>query len=177
VFKRIVNGAEADGGPFGATDLYAAYLLQQATAELGFGRGAEKVSRRQSRFLFLMVVIDLFRDVLSRDNKHLDPRSISAALTRALEDPEAKMALLDTAAEVIDSYFTQGSDDSVFTEPAYLNSFNADLNAFLKWEKLGKSESDTPRLKNALAINKSVMGKTIGGTSARQVIITAIDRT
>lgn len=177
VFKRIVNGSEIDGGPFGATDLYAAYLLQQATAELGFGRGAAKPSRRQSRFLFLMVVIDLFRDVLSRGNKSMDPRSISSALTRALEDNDARIALLDTAAEVIDSYFTQGSDDSVFTEPAYLNSFNADLNAFLKWEKLGKSEADTPRLKNALAINKSVMGKAIGGISARQLITAAIDRT
>ena len=176
VFKRIVNGAETDGGPFGATDLYAAYLLQQATAELGFGRGAAKPSRRQSRFLFLMVVIDLFRDVLSRANKPMDPRSISSALTRALEDDDAKIALLDTAAEVIDTYFTQGSDDSVFTEPAYLNSFNADLNAFLKWEKLGKSDADTPRLRNALAINKSVMGKTIGGTSARQLINAAIER-
>ena len=31
VFKRIVNGSETDGGPFGVVDLYSAYLLQQAT--------------------------------------------------------------------------------------------------------------------------------------------------
>lgn len=176
VFKRIVNSTDTDGGPFGATDLYAAYLLQQATVDMGFGRGAAKPSRRQTRFLFLMVVIDLFRDVLSRAGKPLDPRSTSAALIKALEIPEARSALLDSAAEVIDGYLTQGADDSVFTEPAYLNSFNADLNAFLKWEKLGKSDGDTPRLKNALAINKSVMGRPIGGVSARQLVTAAIDR-
>jgi hypothetical protein len=142
---------------------------------MDFGRGAAKQSRRQSRFLFIMVVIDLFRDVLSRANKSLDHRTISLALIKVLNDNLASAALLDRAAEVIDGYFTQGSDDSVFTEPAYLNSFNADLNAFLKWEKLGKSDSDTPRLKNALAINKSVMGKVIGGTSERQTIMGAVD--
>lgn len=176
VFKRIVNGSDTDGGPFGAVDLYAAYLLQQATASMGFGRGAEKQSRRQTRFVFLMIVLDLFRDVLSRANKPLDPRSVSAALVRVLENVPARDALLETAAEVIDGYFTQGTDDSVFTEPAYMNSFNADLNAFLKWEKLGKSDVDTPRLKNALAVNKSVMGKNIAGTSARQTIMAAVDQ-
>jgi hypothetical protein len=175
VFKRIVNETDADGGAFGAVDLYAAYLLQEGTAAMDFGRGAAKQSRRQSRFLFIMVVIDLFRDVLSRANKSLDHRTISLALIKVLNDNLASAALLDRAAEVIDGYFTQGSDDSVFTEPAYLNSFNADLNAFLKWEKLGKSDSDTPRLKNALAINKSVMGKVIGGTSERQTIMGAVD--
>jgi hypothetical protein len=176
VFKRIVNGADTDGGSFGAVDLYAAYLLQQATATLGFGRGAEKQSRRQTRFLFLMVVIDLFRDVLSRANHPVDHRATSAALVKVLENEGSSAAIMDSAAEVIDGYLTQGSDDSVFTEPAYLNSFNADLNAFLKWEKLGKTDTDTPRLKNALAINKSVMGKAIGGASARQVIMAAVNQ-
>jgi hypothetical protein len=176
VFKRIVNGAETDGGQFGVVDLYAAYLLQQATAAMGFGRGAAKQSRRQTRFLFLMVVVDLFRDVLSRASKPLDQRAISSALVKVLEDEAAKTALLERAAEVIDGYFTQNSDDSVFTEPAYLNSFNADLNAFLKWEKLGKPDGDTPRLKSALSVNKAVMGKAMGGTTDRKVIMAAVER-
>lgn len=175
VFKRIVNGADADGGPFGVVDLYAAFLLQQATINMGFGRGAAKQSRRQTRYLFLMIVLDLFRDVLSRSNCSTDHRSVSAALAAALGDPAANTALLDAGAEVIDGYLSQGSDESVFTEPAYLNSFNADLNAFLKWEKLGKSDTDTPRLKTALAINKAVMGRKISGPSARDVIMQAIE--
>ncbi|WP_234913763.1 AIPR family protein [Sinorhizobium medicae] len=175
VFKRIVNDVDADGTPFGAIDLYAAYLLQEATASMGFGRGAVKQSRRQTRFLFLMVAVDLFRDVLSRAGKATDHRTVAASLVRALKDNAAKQALLDQAAEVIDGYFTQGSDDNVFTEPAYLNSFNSDLNAFLKWEKLGKSDSDTPRLRSAMAINKAVMGRSIGGISARDTIMSAVD--
>ncbi len=177
VFKRIVNGAETDGGAFGAVDLYAAYLLQEATASMGFGRGATKQSRRQTRFLFLMVVIELFRDVLSRANRSQNQRAISSHLIKVLQHEVATSALLEQAAEVIDGYFTQGSDDNVFTEPAYLNTFNSDLNAFLKWEKLGKSEGDTPRLKSAIAINKAVMGKTVGGSSARDVIMAAVDGT
>ncbi|QGJ72875.1 AIPR family protein [Sinorhizobium meliloti] len=175
VFKRIVNESDADGGPFGAVDLYAAYLLQQATIFMGFGRGAEKQSRRQTRFLFAMIVIDLFRDVLSRAGKPHDLRSVSASLVSVLENDAAKTVLLDQAAEVIDGYFTQGSDDSVFIEPAYLNSFNSDLNAFLKWEKLGKSDTDTPRLKNAMAINKAVLGRSIGGINGRDTITAAMN--
>lgn len=175
VFKRIVNGSETDGGAFGVADLYAAYLLQQATNAFGFGRGAEKPSRRQTRFLFYMVVLDLLKDILSRASLPVDLRSVSKALGAAMQNEAAKGALLDQAVEVIDSYFTQGADDSVFSEPAYVNSFNTDLNAFLKWEKLGKPEAETPRLRSALAINKSVMGRSTGGQiSPRQVILNAL---
>ncbi len=52
VFKRIVNEAETNGGQFGAVDLYAAYLTQEATAAMGFGRGAIKQSRVKPAFCF-----------------------------------------------------------------------------------------------------------------------------
>lgn len=176
VFKRIVNGAEADGGPFGVTDLYAAYLLQKYTAEYGFGRGALKQSRRQSRFLYFLVVLDLFKDVLTRALHPTDHRSVAAAMVEVLSSENARSALLDRAAEVIDSYFTQGNEDSLFYEPSYLNSFNADLNAFLKWEKLARSDIETPRLKQLLAVNKSVMGMSLAGSQTpRQTIMAAVN--
>jgi hypothetical protein len=176
VFKRIVNGADADGGPFGVTDLYAAYLLQKYTANYGFGRGAPKQSRRQSRFLYFLVVLDLFKDVLSRASHPTDHRSVSSAMVKVLENDSARSALLDRAAEVIDSYFTQGNEDSLFSEPSYLNSFNADLNAFLKWEKLARSDIETPRLKQLIAVNKSVMGMSIAGSQTpRQTIMAAVN--
>lgn len=176
VFKRIVNETDTDGGVFGAVDLYAAYLLQQSTASMGFGRGAPKQTRRQTRFIFLMVVIDLFRDVLSRAGKPIDHRSISSSLVKVLQNDIAKDAILNRAAEVIDGYFTQGSEDSVFNETTYVDAFNSNLNGFLKWEKLGKAESELPKLKNLLLANKSVMGMVIGGASARQQITDAIDQ-
>lgn len=176
VFKRIVNGAEADGGAFGVTDLFAAYLLQKYTAAYGFGRGAPKQSRRQSRFLYFMVVLDLFRSVLSYASYPTDHRTVSAALVKVLKNDGARAALLDRGIEVIDSYFTQGNEDSLFNEPSYLNSFNADLNAFLKWEKLGRSEVETPRLKQLLAVNKSVMGMALWpeGPTSRKTIMEAV---
>lgn len=176
VFKRIVNGADADGGPFGVTDLYAAYLLQKFTAEYGFGRGAPKQSRRQSRFLYFLVVLDLFKDVLSRASHSTDHRSVAAAMVKVLKNESARSALLDRAVEVIDSYFTQGNEDSLFNEPSYLNSFNADLNAFLKWEKLARSDIETPRLKQLLAVNKSVMGMSLAGSQTpRHTIMAAVN--
>lgn len=170
IFKRIVNSEVA----FGAVDLFAAYLLQQGASVYGFGRAAEKPSRRQSRFLFYLVALDLLKDALSRGSCPTDLRSLSVALVAVLQDDAAKLALLDPAIEVIDSYFTRGTDDTVFDEPAFLNAFNADLNAFLKWEKLGKAEDTTPRLRSTLAITKQVMGRVVGGhPSPRNLIIDA----
>ena len=174
VFKRIVNATDADGGRFGAADLYAAYLLQQSADRYGFGRGADKPSRRQTRFLFYMVAVELLRDALSRASIPTDLRTLSRTMIAILSDASANAALLDQAVEIIDSYFTQGSDDSVFEEAAYKNTFNLDLNAFLKWEQLGKSEKGTPRLRGALAIGKQVMGKSIAGQPSPRQVITQI---
>jgi hypothetical protein len=174
VFKRIISPTDGQE-PFGASDLYAAYLLQQAANPYGFGRGSPKLSRRQTRYLFYMVAIDLLKDVLTRGGRSVDQRSLSRALAVVLQDDQAKAALLDQAIEVIDSYFTQGTDDSAFDEPAFVNSFNTDLNAFLKWTELGKTEASTPRLRSALAINKQVMGRAVGGQPPpRQLILTTV---
>jgi hypothetical protein len=172
IFKRIVNSSEDDGGPFGASDLYAAYLLQQSAERYGFGRGAEKQSRRQTRFLFYMIAVDLLRDAVSRAGMPTHLRNISKAMIATLSDDRANEALLDQAAEIIDSYFTQGSDDSVFEEASFKNTFNLDLNAFLKSEQLGKSEQATPRLRGALAVGKQVLGRTIAGQPSPRLIIT-----
>jgi hypothetical protein len=175
IFKRIVNSSEDDGGPFGASDLYAAYLLQQSAERYGFGRGAEKQSRRQTRFLFYMIAVDLLRDAVSRAGMPTHLRNLSKAMIATLRDDRANEALLDQAAEIIDSYFTQGSDDSVFEEASFKNTFNLDLNAFLKSEQLGKSEQATPRLRGALAVGKQVLGRTIAGQpSPRQIITQAV---
>lgn len=170
VFKRIVNGNE----PFGAVDLFAAYLLQQGANTYGFGRAAEKPSRRQTRFLYYLVVIDLLKDALSRGSCPTDLRSLSVALIEILGNDAARPCLLDPAIEAIDSYLTQGTDNSLFDEPSYRDGFNSDLNAFLKWERLGRSEDATPRLRGTLAITKQVMGRAFAGQpSPRTTILEA----
>ena len=168
VFKRIVENLDG-GDPFGPDDLYAAYLLEVAADELGFGRGAQQ-SRRQTRFLFYMIAVDLLRDVLGRLGSQPSARDLSAGMIAVLKDEEARGALLEAAANAIDDYMSQTSDDSVFKEPAYA-TFGGDMNRFLKWEKLGKSDAETPRLRGALAVVKHVMGRTSGGQpSPRQLI-------
>lgn len=168
VFKRIMNAPPDGQEAFGATDLYAAHLLQAATNAYGFGRGADKLSRRQTRYLFYLVVIDLLRDVLTRDGQTVDARSLSRALAAVLQNEEARQALLDQAVEVIDWYFTQGTEDLAFDEPAFIN-LNADLNAFLKMGELGT----TPRFRGVLAINKQVMGRAVGGHPTPRRLISA----
>ena len=155
--------------------MFAAYLLQQGTNAYGFGRGAEKPTRRQTRFLFYLVVIDLLKDALSRGSYNTDIRTISDALVAILQNNDAKSALLDPAIEVIDSYFSQGTDDSVFDEAAYIKNFPDNVNAFLRWETLGRAEESTPRLRSLLAITKQVMGRTVAGhPSPRSLLQTAI---
>ena len=86
---------------------------------------------------------------------------------------QAREALFDVAIEVIDTYLTQGGDNSLFHEPAYKNTFYFDLNAYLMWEKLGKTEADSPRMRAQLAATKMFMGQKMGGRPSRRELITA----
>ena len=171
VFKRIVAAPDEGQSSFGVEDLYASYLLQRAADEYGFGRGAQ-ITRRQSRFLFYSVVINLLKDVMNRAARDIDNRSISTALADVLSNEEARDALLAQAIEVIDTYFTNGNEESVFEEPAFRNTFNGDLNAFLKSEKFGKSMDFTPKLFEGLALTKRAMGMSHGGQPASRSVIT-----
>jgi len=174
VFKRITAAPEEGQPGFGVEDLYACYLLQAAADQLAFGRGGQ-MSRRQSRFIFYMVVINLLKDVLGRLERPVDNHSISLALAQVLEGENASIALLEQAVELIDTYFTHGSEESVFEEPALRNTFNGDLNAFLKSERLGRSMDFSPKLFEGLALTKRAMGKSFGGQpSARDVIAATV---
>jgi len=177
IFKRITEPVNGDEEAFGVDDLYAAYHLFRAADNLDFGRGASKATRRQTKFLFYMVTIDLLEDVMTRSNIEKTRKNCTRALLNLFVDGNqpAAEALLNTATDVIDSYFTEGTDASVFDEPAYKNTFNYDLNAFLKWEKLGKSENDCPRLRSLLGVSKLSMGQKIGGNpSIRETVRAAI---
>lgn len=174
VFKRIVAVPDEGDTPFGVEDLYAAYLLQEAADGFNFGRGAQ-TSRRQSRFLFYSVVINLLKDVMTRSEKPVANRDISDALALVLKNDAARDALLGQAIEVIDTYFTNGNEDSVFEEPAFQNAYNGDLNSFLKSERFGKSMDFTPRLFTGLALTKKAMGMShAGNPSARTTIAGAL---
>jgi hypothetical protein len=127
-----------------------------------------------------MVVVDSLRDVITRV-KLVRPsaRRLTAALVVLLSPGQepAKEALMNAGIEAIDSYLTSGTDNSVFDEPSYRMTMNNDLNAFLKWEKLGKNEADCPRLRQLLAVAKAAMATRVGGqASARQLITEAIEK-
>ncbi|HNG33228.1 MAG TPA: AIPR family protein, partial [Blastocatellia bacterium] len=162
-YKQIIEGISVD-------DLYASYLVQKAADNYDFGRGARKISRRLTRYLFYLVVMDLLRDVLLRANKPSSPSELTQALLKLTHNEEALRELLDAAVSVVDEYLTQGEEDSVFSESAFKER-NSDLNSFLKWEQLGKGDS-TPNYANLMAINKRTMGR--GNPSPRDLITAAI---
>ncbi|HRI66521.1 MAG TPA: AIPR family protein [Polyangium sp.] len=179
IFKRIINNEGVDE-PFGVEDLYAAYRLHiktlGGTGEYEFGRKA-KSSRRQTRYLFFMVVLDLLKDILVRQSKGSGPKDLTRALLKLFEsqNESALRVLLDTALEVVDEYMTPGQEDSVYEEPAFKNTFNNDLGGYLKSEQMGKSESSSPRLRSLLQSYKRTMNRKSGrDPSPRDTIIAAL---
>ena len=173
IYKRIMEPTDEEDESFSVDELYAAYQLQCATEGFDFGRGAAKATRRQTKFMFYMVVLDLLKDVMTRSDISPTRKNCTLALLKLFEGGQepAAAALLNTAIEVVDGYLTKGTDACVFDEPAYKSTFNYDLNAFLKWERLGKSEEDCPRFRNLLAVNKVAMGQRVGGQpSIRETI-------
>lgn len=80
-----------------------------------------------------------------------------------LSENEAVLnALLEYAISIADDYLTVGHEYSVFKEPKFSEKGN-DLNSFLKWEQLGKSNDSTPLLNNLIAQYKIALKGGIGG--------------
>lgn len=175
VFKCIME--TDDGEAFGVEDLYAAYLLDVAAREYQFGRGAPKTSRRQTRFFYFLVVMELFKDIMLRAEMETSRRSMTKAVLRlfAPENTNALKALLDSAIEVVDEYLTQGTEDSLFDEPSFRTQFNGNLNGFLKWEHLGRSEEHCSKFRSLIAATKRLTGKsTASQPSVRDQVTNAI---
>ena len=160
VFKKIMNGS---GARLNEDDFYAAHLLQIAADSFQFGRGAQN-TRRQTRFLFYMVVVDLLRDIMRIQGLDTRPDCITVALLQLFqcEDPNPITGLLNHSIQLIDEYMTKGTFDSknVFNEPAYSERYNADLNAFLKWDQLGQADG-TPHLHSLIADYRRLMSRSI----------------
>jgi hypothetical protein len=177
VFKRITENTDITGG-FGADDLYAAFRLEETANGFKFGRGAEKASRRQTRFLFYMIVLDLLKDVLVRASLPHRPKDLTHALNKlfAPGNESARDDLFSAAIDALDEYMTEGTDDSVFAEPSFRNDYNGDLNAFIKAEQLGKTEEFTPRFRSLLSSTKRTLGRARGGQVTPRDAITSVVR-
>ena len=170
IFKRITSGEE---GPFGVDDLYVAYRLGKLADQFRFGRGAEKLSRRQTRFLFYFITLEFLRDTLNRANGSYSPDELTKCLLTLLDEnnEDALQALLHSPLEVLDDYFNQSSDDAIYKE----QGFSGDLNTFLKWEQLGRNVNATPCFKRLLSMHKFFFGGSSGGqASSRELVTQAI---
>jgi AIPR protein len=172
VFTRMI-AERPNERPFGAVDLYAAYLLFESGKRLGFGRGGT-TARRQTKFLYYFVSINLLRDALQKEQKPAGLADVTNAVIRLLEiENDAGKLLGEMAAALIDNYLTESNENSVFHEARFRdpNGFNFDLNGLLKWEQLGRSLDQTGCLQAQLHFQKQFMGMSQSGTrTARKMI-------
>lgn len=151
LFTKIVN----EPG-FGVDSLYAAYLMQKLANDIGFGRAAKSQTRGQTRYLFIMVAVDLVKDFLMNNGLDYDHAAISNAIAKWGAAGLLK-EVGEAAVQLIDEYLTKGNEDSLFTEPEYQKT--NDLNAFLKSEKLGKGDDFSPRLRMQMSMTKKLFRK------------------
>ncbi|WP_295429509.1 AIPR family protein [uncultured Thiodictyon sp.] len=151
IFNKITNS-----GNFGVEGLYSAYLMQKLANEYSFGRGAKVQTRGQTRYLFIMVAVDLVKDFLLNNQLEYSLSSIGGAVIR-LNEAGLLKHFGDAAVQLIDDYLTNGNEDCLFVEPEFQKM--QDLNAFLKSEKLGKGEDFSPRLRTQIAMTKKIFRK------------------
>lgn len=165
LFNRITNEPQ-----FGVEALYAAYRMQKLADGYGFGRGAKKPTRGQTRYLFIMVAVDLVRDFLLNNQLDYAHAAICQAVAK-LHDAGLLHHVGDAAVELIDEYLTVGNEDSLFQEPEFLKM--QDLNAFLKAEKLGKGEDFSPRLRTQLSLAKRLFRRNAPGLDMKSALTSA----
>ncbi len=166
LFSKIVN----DSG-FGVDALFAAYQMQKMATGHGFGRGAKLPTRGQTRYLFIMVAVDLVKDFLINSSLDYSHASISSAIIK-FGDAGLLAEVGESAVQLIDDYLTKGNEDSLFSEPEFQKLL--DLNAFLKAEKLGKSDEFSPRLRMQLALTRRVFRKRAPLDKMRAVLTAAV---
>ncbi|MFC6040539.1 AIPR family protein [Paenisporosarcina macmurdoensis] len=157
IFNQIVND-----DLFNLNDLYAAYVLSKQAEGFKFGKGAEKQSRGQTRYLYFMVFIELLKDVILKAelSEYYTDRHYYTKCIISLNKPEninAFKELQENAIQVVDEYMISGGDNSYTKEPKFISS--GDINSFLKWEQLGKADS-TPILKNLIGDYKRLLLRT-----------------
>jgi hypothetical protein len=163
VFARMVTDQPGER-PFGARDLYGAYVLFESGKRMGFGRGGSN-ARRQTKFLYF-VFINLLRDALQKEQLQSGLRETTDATISLLDKAnDAGILLEEMAAALIDNYLTESNENSVFHEGKFRdpNGFNFDLNGFLKWEQLGRNLSQTGCLQAQLHFQKQFIGDEPGG--------------
>lgn len=146
LFNKIVNETG-----FGTDSLFAAYQLQLLAGHYGFGRGATKPSRGQTRYLFMMVVVGLVKDSLIQLGKNSERVDLVKAV-RALANADLLVHFGNAAVGVVDDYLVSGGEDTIYLEPEYRKT--NDLNAFLKSEKLGKTDDFSPNLRTQISLGK-----------------------
>ena len=146
LFNKIVNETG-----FGTDSLFAAYQLQLLAGRYGFGRGATKPSRGQTRYLFMMVVVGLVKDSLIQLGKNNERVDLVKAV-RSLANADLLVHFGNAAVGVVDDYLVSGGEDTIYLEPEYRKT--NDLNAFLKSEKLGKTDDFSPNLRTQISLAK-----------------------
>ena len=130
IFKRIVRQESvSNAGTFGAQDLYAAFLLKTAADTYGVDSMGSQDSRRHTRFLYYMIVVDLVRGVLSRGRVPTTHHAVSGFLIRLFDagKERAKETLLSKAIEIVGTYAIQAGEQRLLDAPAYKDRFYFDL--------------------------------------------------
>jgi hypothetical protein len=172
VFTRMITEQPGERA-FGARDLYASYLLLESGKRMGFGRGGG-TARRQTKFLYYFVFINLLRDALQKEQLASGLQETTDVVICLLENRnDAGNLLEEMAAALIDNYLTENNENSVFREDRFRdpNGSNFDLNAFLKWEQLGRSLNQSGCLQAQLHFQKQFMGMSqLGARTARKMI-------
>ena len=159
--------------PIDVDDLYAAYRLQGMAGQFNFGRRGSRLSRRQTRFLYYFVVIDLLRDVCRRKDLDYSEKGLTSAFRALVEDgnEDALDLLLNASIEVIDEYMDEESEDSVFKEQGFAD----DLSNWLKLERLGRGGDETYHLNSLLSAHKNIFGRgRRGQQSPRDLVSQAV---
>ena len=167
VFERI-NMRQEQEPTFGAKDLYAAYTVKRLADGIGFGRNATQPSRRQSRFLFYHLLMEILSNVILLTPEIGKPTVLASDLTEAvlklaaIQNQEQIGLLSNAAVSLIDQYLTHGvGQNSAFSETSFIDVHNGDLNAFLKADNLGK-QNHSPQLAQLLAITNAAFNMSGG---------------
>ncbi len=171
-----VTEKDNSSSEFDHHNLHAAYLLKKQADRLGFGRGAQLLGRRLTRFLFYMLTVSMLRSIMQQGNLDTDARNLAQSINRlgAVSNGEALDLLADEAARAVDEYLNPDSELSAHKEDIYKNEFGQNLNQFLKSDALGTGDR-TPNLRALLRDYQRTASRPLqGGQSLADTLLATL---
>lgn len=161
-FKEVVKLPPED---FGADTFIAADLLYRRGKALHFGGRSSNTPtrRRYTRFAFYYAFVQLAKSILQEPGTPVRPKDVTRLILVLARHPDGLFdSLTETAASLLDQYFSEESAMAFVLDPGWIETQS--LEAFVQSNRLDERNipAKAPRFRQSIDVQVASLGQSFG---------------